>query len=46
MLKLQLTSAQSREFFLVLDATSGLLATRRRLWHRGGSSALRSFFVV
>jgi len=29
-----------------LDASSGLLATRRRLWHREGSSALRSAFVV
>jgi len=29
-----------------LDATFGLLATRRRLMHRGDFSALRSAFVV
>jgi len=29
-----------------LDATSGLLATRRRLGRRGDSSAMRSAFVV
>jgi len=29
-----------------LDATYGLLATRRRLWRRGGFSALRSAFVL
>jgi len=29
-----------------LDATFGLLATRRRLERRGDSSALRSAFVV
>jgi len=32
--------------FFSLDASSGLLATRRRLGHRGDSSALRSAFVV
>jgi len=29
-----------------LDATSGLLATRRRLGRQGDSSAMRSAFVV
>jgi len=29
-----------------LDASSGLLAMRWRLWRRSGSSALRSAFVV
>ena len=29
-----------------LDATSGLLDTRWRLWRRGGSSALRSACVM
>jgi len=29
-----------------LDATSDLLATRRRLGRRGGSCALRAAFVV
>jgi len=32
--------------FFSLDASSGLLATRRRLGRRGDSSALRSAFVV
>jgi len=29
-----------------LDASSGLLATRWRLWRQSGSSAVRSAFVV
>jgi len=32
--------------FFSLDASSGLLATRRRLGRWGDSSALRSAFVV
>jgi len=33
-------------FFFSLDASSGLLATRRRLGRRGDSSAQRSAFVL
>ena len=33
-------------FFFSLDASSGILATRRRLGRRGDSSTLRSAFVV
>jgi len=33
-------------FFFSLDASSGLLATRRRLGRQGDSSAMRSAFVV
>jgi len=33
-------------FFFSLNASSGLLATRRRLGRRGDSAALRSAFVV
>jgi len=40
--KMNLSIPAAAGFFFSLDASSGLLATRRRLGRRGDSSAMRS----